>query len=255
MATYIRPDRSEKDIAKTMGKRIVELRHKKNWTQDDLAEKLDIDKSSLSRYEHGQFPKMSMLIRIADVLECDINHLLLPDKGRTPAVSTLSKLTGLSFDSIGYLMNLKKNDYDSELAIINSVLTYNRLNELLSAISSYKLNRDIVDGSSRKPKHYQMLFEEYTRYRVQPAYRYIFIGKMIKALKADEKIIRQIEEKLSPEAYNNDVLQECNAMQLSRAEARMVKDFYNYIQRLFVEYELTARELQIHRLFMNYLEY
>lgn len=224
-------------------------------SQGKLAKEADLDASTLSNMLRGVHkPSIEKLLRLANAMQCDINYLLREDSSETPEMGVIKNITGLTDDSIKYLRNLKTDGFDDELAIINSVLSYKKIYEILTAINGYRLNRDIVDGSSAKPKYHQMLFEEYTRYRIKPAYRDVFIGKMIKSLKADRNIIQQIEEKRQHHSYDFELFREINTRGLSKAEATMVKDFYDYEKRLFIEYELTARELQIHRLFMNYLE-
>ena len=60
-----------------IGKRIEELRKMKKWTQAQLAEKSDISREQISRYEHDkQDPDFSTCIRLANALEVSINSLL-----------------------------------------------------------------------------------------------------------------------------------------------------------------------------------
>lgn len=60
-----------------IGKNIRELRIKKSMTQDALAESLFVTRQTVSNYETGKSrPDIDMLIRIAEVLDCDINSIL-----------------------------------------------------------------------------------------------------------------------------------------------------------------------------------
>ena len=60
-----------------IGKNIRELRVKKSMTQDELAENLFVTRQTVSNYETGKSrPDIDMLINIAKVLDCDINHVL-----------------------------------------------------------------------------------------------------------------------------------------------------------------------------------
>ena len=60
-----------------IGKNIRDLRQARNMTQDDLAERLFVTRQTVSNYETGRTkPDVDMLVRIAEVLEIDINALL-----------------------------------------------------------------------------------------------------------------------------------------------------------------------------------
>lgn len=89
-----------------IGKNIRDLRTRKNMTQDTLAEKLFVTRQTVSNYETGKSrPDIDMLVRIAEVLEADIHHLLY---GIQPSVDkekvrhlilggSLSALSGIAF--------------------------------------------------------------------------------------------------------------------------------------------------------------
>ena len=60
-----------------IGKHILKLRQQKNMTQDDLAERLFVTRQTVSNYETGKSrPDVEMLMRIAEVLETDIQSIL-----------------------------------------------------------------------------------------------------------------------------------------------------------------------------------
>lgn len=60
-----------------IGKNIRDLRSKRNMTQDELAEKLFVTRQTVSNYETGRSrPDLDMLVKIAEVLECDTNAIL-----------------------------------------------------------------------------------------------------------------------------------------------------------------------------------
>ena len=63
------------NLKKLLGKRIQELRKKKNITQQQLADLLDIDQRTLSAIECGiNFPSKN-LIKIAEVLGVEIKDM------------------------------------------------------------------------------------------------------------------------------------------------------------------------------------
>ena len=53
------------------------LREKANLTQQQLADKLKIDRSSIAKWETGYcFPRTSMLPQLAKILGCSVDELL-----------------------------------------------------------------------------------------------------------------------------------------------------------------------------------
>lgn len=75
----------------TYGQRLKSLREAQNMSQQDLADKLKINRSTYARYELGQTqPDFDTLQKIADFYEVSIDYLLgrtdirnpeVPDKG------------------------------------------------------------------------------------------------------------------------------------------------------------------------------
>ncbi len=64
------------DLTFLLGNRIKELRRSKKFTQDKLAELIDIDAKHLSRIECGKTqPSLNLLKKIATVFEIDISEL------------------------------------------------------------------------------------------------------------------------------------------------------------------------------------
>lgn len=63
-----------------LGKLIVELRKKNNMSQKELAERLEVTSSNLSKWEHGQLtPSISALNKIAELFQISGDDLLHPE--------------------------------------------------------------------------------------------------------------------------------------------------------------------------------
>ncbi len=61
----------------TIGERIKRLRERKNLTQKELAEKVDITEASLSRYENNlRVPRAQILSRLAVALDTTSDYIL-----------------------------------------------------------------------------------------------------------------------------------------------------------------------------------
>ena len=47
-----------------------------NMSQEELAQKLHVERATVAKWESGTFPRASKLKLIADVLGCSVNDLL-----------------------------------------------------------------------------------------------------------------------------------------------------------------------------------
>lgn len=61
-----------------MGEYIKSLREQKNWTQEELAEKLTIGRTAISKWERGTtIPDPSILIKLSELFGISINEILM----------------------------------------------------------------------------------------------------------------------------------------------------------------------------------
>lgn len=61
----------------TLGDRIIELRKQKGWSQSELAKKIDVSYTQMSRYEiRGVQPPANTLKKLADVFDTTIDFLI-----------------------------------------------------------------------------------------------------------------------------------------------------------------------------------
>lgn len=88
------------DNKKLLGKRIKELRKSKNLTQEQLAELIGIETSSLSGIESGRhFPSLPTLERISIQLQVelknlfDYNHLKTSEEIKKEIIENIDKLS------------------------------------------------------------------------------------------------------------------------------------------------------------------
>jgi transcriptional regulator with XRE-family HTH domain len=72
---------------KARGKRLQELRKRKGLTQLDVAHELDVEKSSVSRWESGEVFPRDHLQRLADLYECEASYIVF-GKANTDDVET-----------------------------------------------------------------------------------------------------------------------------------------------------------------------
>ncbi|WP_082213663.1 helix-turn-helix transcriptional regulator [Dyadobacter psychrophilus] len=65
------------ELQKLVGKRIIQLRTEKGWSQSDLARACDKDRQSIERIENGKVsPSLYSLYEIALALEISLKDLL-----------------------------------------------------------------------------------------------------------------------------------------------------------------------------------
>lgn len=74
-----------------MGQRIKERRLAMEYTQEELAEKLGMQKSAIAKYENGRVEniKRSIILKMSNILECTPTYLMGWDEEAPAAPSTL----------------------------------------------------------------------------------------------------------------------------------------------------------------------
>ncbi len=68
--------------------KIIELRKKNGWSQEDLAEKLDVSRQSISKWEGAQsVPDMARILRLSEIFGVSTDYLLKDELETTESVS------------------------------------------------------------------------------------------------------------------------------------------------------------------------
>ena len=71
-------------LAPKLGEQIALRRRERGWTQADLAEKLDVETETISRFERGHaMPSLKRLAFIAEILDTSIHDLMGASSGLT----------------------------------------------------------------------------------------------------------------------------------------------------------------------------
>ena len=82
--------RSMEDLKPIFANNLSALRKKKNWTQLELALRLNYSDKAVSKWERGEsLPDVTILKQIADLFEVSVDYLLSAD--HTPTAVPLSK--------------------------------------------------------------------------------------------------------------------------------------------------------------------
>ena len=62
---------------KKIGNFLKELRKEKNWTQEQVADKLGVSGRTISRWETGAYmPDLSLLVDIAEMYDVDVRDII-----------------------------------------------------------------------------------------------------------------------------------------------------------------------------------
>lgn len=145
---------------------------KKGWTLKQLADEYDqkyqnIDGTSvygtLKNWRRRDCnPTLKLLVRVCDLLECDVDFLLGRVKEHTHAAAFIKTETGLSEDAINRLQECnKRNLAQRELFILNMLLSEHF--ELFSIIADYllfpdnllsKLRLNTISGNLETEDHF-----------------------------------------------------------------------------------------------------
>lgn len=65
------------DIKSIIGKNLTRLRLEKNWTQNDVAEKLNYSDKSVSKWEHGDaMPPIEVLVDISNLYNVSLDYIV-----------------------------------------------------------------------------------------------------------------------------------------------------------------------------------
>ena len=81
-------------VAPTLGERVLTLRRKRGWTQDELADRLGLQKHAILRWEKGRnLPRSETLHQLAAVLGTTPSYLLTGEEeaGASPQVVAARK--------------------------------------------------------------------------------------------------------------------------------------------------------------------
>jgi transcriptional regulator with XRE-family HTH domain len=75
-----RPKHADRQVQERIASCVREARIQKGWTQEELAEALEVATETVSRYEGGRSPpSLPMLYRIAEALGIDVGLLIDPE--------------------------------------------------------------------------------------------------------------------------------------------------------------------------------
>ena len=87
----------------TLGEKITALRKQQGWSQDELAERLDVSRQSVSKWEGGlAAPEIEKLLRLSEVFSVSCDYLMKDEMILPATIRFLSRSTGNTDRILGY---------------------------------------------------------------------------------------------------------------------------------------------------------
>lgn len=109
--------------SKTLGDKIQEERKRLGDSLDAFAQKINITRQTLSRWEQGKGvgPSVTDLLRMCELFHCDFGYIVGEYTCRTKVATDISAKTGLSENAIINLIELNSQDENVRNAIFNGL--------------------------------------------------------------------------------------------------------------------------------------
>ncbi len=118
------------DFRKAFGTRVRNLRKQHNWTQKDLAKKLDILFSQLNKYECGiNVPPAEKLVEMAEIFHTSVDYLL---KGEQSEQTSLRNTRLL--ERFRDLEKFNADDQETIIKLIDAMIIKQKMEEMLKPV-------------------------------------------------------------------------------------------------------------------------
>jgi transcriptional regulator with XRE-family HTH domain len=109
--------------------KVVHLRKKKQWSQQDLCDQVGVNITHLSRLENGKSQPSAVLLRkIAQALAVSMDYLMDEDADEVTPVSIKNKSLAKKLE---LLEHLDQEDQQTIINVIDSMLTKKKMLDLL----------------------------------------------------------------------------------------------------------------------------
>ena len=113
---------------KAIGSRIKALRKQKQWTQKELAAKLDIGLSQFNKYESGlHVPQVEKVIQLAELFDTTTDFLLTGDRADQKPLHNIRLL-----DRLQALENFDNDDQETIIKIIDAMIMKKRVEGMVA---------------------------------------------------------------------------------------------------------------------------
>ena len=135
---------NNEDIQKIFRENLISLRREKGYTQEQIANFLDVTIKTYRSWEKDALPKSTELLNLANILECDIDYLFGRISHETHIkdyIDTYFSISHKAFEKL-MLLSLMKNGDKAPIAkdiswILEYLIVTKKGNELLDLIRLY----------------------------------------------------------------------------------------------------------------------
>ena len=111
--------------------RLREQRKEKNWSQQELADKIGGDARQISRYENQKIiPSVEAVVKLAYALNISIDYLLIEDAPKR----TLNNQDKEVIEKLQNIQHLNKDDRASLLHILDALASRNKLRSFIQEL-------------------------------------------------------------------------------------------------------------------------
>ena len=113
-----------------MSEKIKKHRKEKKWSQAELAEKLGVHTTHISRLETGKYtPSLELLKKVAELFEATTDYLLYEDMDSTDPLNLADKTL---YERMKLIESLDDKDQEIILGVVDAFLTKQRMWNVLN---------------------------------------------------------------------------------------------------------------------------
>jgi transcriptional regulator with XRE-family HTH domain len=114
----------------TLGERIKRLRQERNWSQAQLAQRLNVHQKQVSGYERSvHVPSVEVLIRLAELLDVSLDYLAFENREDTRNASQIADRDLLN--KMEAVDKLPEADKATIKAVLDSFILKSRFQQLV----------------------------------------------------------------------------------------------------------------------------
>lgn len=132
--------------------RLILLRKKQGWSQEDLAEKVDVTRQTISKWESRQtMPEVDKVIKLSKLYNLTMDELLYgEDKIETESIKSNTVIAE----------NPNNTNYNNDDTNIGKILTDN-INNINENIENYEENIEATSENKTESKHIDKVLKKY----------------------------------------------------------------------------------------------
>ncbi len=93
---------------KLLADKIIFLRKQQNWSQEELAYKLDVSRQTISKWESGQnMPEIEKLLLLSEIFYVSIDFLIKNDENENFNITGNKSITKMTMDEVKNYLNYR----------------------------------------------------------------------------------------------------------------------------------------------------